>query len=154
MKGKHLTFVAEYLVDRNATRAAAKAGYSEFRAKRTGWDLLQRPDVAAAIAAADTSRRERLGVDADWIVERLIEVVESTMAGTPRMTRAGKRVVVEGVALVDRQPTPAIRALEALAKMLGVGGAEKVDVSVAGELVTYTLTLDRELPDDEAEGDT
>lgn len=125
MNRRQELFVAEYLVSRNATEAAKKAGYAESRARQTGSDLLHKPHVAAAIEKADRERRERLGVDGDWIVDRLVFVHEE--------------------AAKDRSWHAAVRPLEALMKHLGIGGAEKHEVSVSGEVV-YTLTLDRTLP--------
>lgn len=42
-------FVSEYLKDRKAGRAAARAGYSEKNADQLGYQLLQKPSVRAAI---------------------------------------------------------------------------------------------------------
>lgn len=47
---KEALFVKEYLVDKNATRAAIAAGYSEKTAYSIGHELLSKPAVAAAIA--------------------------------------------------------------------------------------------------------
>ena len=44
-------FVAEYLVDCNATAAAERAGYSKRAASVQGWRLLRNAKVGAAIAA-------------------------------------------------------------------------------------------------------
>ena len=46
-KAKHDRFIAEYLIDSNATQAARRAGYR--RAHQTGSDLLRRPEIAAEI---------------------------------------------------------------------------------------------------------
>ena len=47
---RHQLFVEEYLVFFNASAAARAAGYSRKRYRQTGWDLLRRPDVKAAVA--------------------------------------------------------------------------------------------------------
>lgn len=44
-------FVSEYLKDRNATKAAIRASYSEKTAPQLGYQLLQHPSVRAAIDA-------------------------------------------------------------------------------------------------------
>lgn len=46
---KQAKFVAEYLVDGNATRAAIASGYSEHTAAKIGSENLQKPDIKAAI---------------------------------------------------------------------------------------------------------
>ena len=46
---KQERFVVEYLVDLNATQAAIRAGYSPKTAGVQGFDLLKKPEIAAAI---------------------------------------------------------------------------------------------------------
>ena len=55
-------FVAEYLVDLNATQAAIRAGYSKKSAYRIGADLLHKTSVAEAIAAAMKEREKRTNI--------------------------------------------------------------------------------------------
>lgn len=68
---KQQRFVAEYLVDLNATQAATRAGYSAKTARQAGTENLSKPAIAGAIAAAQASRAERTQVDADWVLRRL-----------------------------------------------------------------------------------
>ena len=53
---KQRTFVAEYLVDLNATQAAIRAGYSARNADKIGPELLGKTRVAAVIAEEQTKR--------------------------------------------------------------------------------------------------
>lgn len=73
---KQQLFVQEYLVDLNATQAAIRAGYSVRTARAVGSENLTKPDIAAAIAEAQTKRAQRTQIDADWLLTRLAE--EST----------------------------------------------------------------------------
>lgn len=64
---KQKRFVAEYLVDHNATRAAIRSGYSKKNAAQLGWQLLQIPTVhgeiqkrLAVIMARGTATREKV----------------------------------------------------------------------------------------------
>lgn len=68
---KERRFVDEYLIDLNATQAAARAGYNPRRAKQTGYELLRRPRVAAAITKAATQRSERVLGEADDVLREL-----------------------------------------------------------------------------------
>ena len=61
-------FVAEYLVDLNATQAARRAGYSEKTAGAIGHELLGKPHVAEAIA----KRREKLAAKLEITTERVL----------------------------------------------------------------------------------
>lgn len=71
---KQLAFVAEYLVDLDATKAARRAGYSERTAGQVGFENLRKPDIAAAIRAAQDERSRRTQVTADRVVEELAAV--------------------------------------------------------------------------------
>ncbi len=68
---KQTAFVAEYLIDLNATAAARRAGYSERTADRIGPELLGKTCVAEAIQAAMRARAERTELTQDWTIERL-----------------------------------------------------------------------------------
>lgn len=64
-------FVAEYLVDLNATQAAIRAGYSAKTANREGSRLLSKVDIAARIAAGRSMQLRRLGITSEHVKERL-----------------------------------------------------------------------------------
>src|SRR4051794_4256048 len=68
---KQEAFVAEYLTDLNATAAARRAGYSERTAEQAGYENLRKPEIAAAIGAAQASRAGRLEITADDVLRGL-----------------------------------------------------------------------------------
>lgn len=76
---KQQRFIEEYLVDLNATQAAIRAGYSARSAASIGEENLRKPDIAAAVEAAQQKRAERLGVTADRIEEELAAVAFSNL---------------------------------------------------------------------------
>jgi phage terminase small subunit len=80
LTAKQERFVAEYLVDLNATQAAIRAGYSEKTANRIGAQLLAKPLVAEAVAKAQAERAERTRIDSDWVLTRLAEEAEADIA--------------------------------------------------------------------------
>ena len=61
-------FVAEYLLDLNATQAAIRAGYSPRTAYSQGQRLLKDAEILAAVAVAQAKRSEEVGVDADRVI--------------------------------------------------------------------------------------
>jgi phage terminase small subunit len=61
-------FVAEYLVDLDATAAAIRAGYSEKNASSLGYQLLQKSTVQAAVEAG----RRKLMVTTEITQERVL----------------------------------------------------------------------------------
>ena len=80
MSPKNRQFIAEYLVDLNATKAALRAGYSEKTAYSQGQRLLKNAEIAAAIVKALEERAERTRIDADWVLRRLSEEMEADVA--------------------------------------------------------------------------
>jgi phage terminase small subunit len=64
-------FVAEYMTDFNATRAAIAAGYSEKGAEQTASQLLRNPKVAEEIAKLSEKRLKKLDLSAEMIVAEL-----------------------------------------------------------------------------------
>lgn len=71
---KQEAFVAEYLVDLNATQAAIRAGYSEKTAYSMGQRLLKNVEVAAAIAEAQAKRAERTEITQDRVLIELAKI--------------------------------------------------------------------------------
>jgi phage terminase small subunit len=70
---RYKLFAAEWIIDFNGTRAAKAAGYSERTAYSIGHELLKKPEVRELIREAIAERNERLQVDADWLLKRLID---------------------------------------------------------------------------------
>jgi phage terminase small subunit len=78
MANKELTpqqrmFIAEYLVDLNATKAAERAGYSAKTAKSQGSRLLTNVDIAAEIEKAVSKREKRTALSADFVLDGIRE---------------------------------------------------------------------------------
>ncbi|MEQ6918010.1 terminase small subunit [Halomonas aquatica] len=71
---KQSRFVDEYLIDLNATQAAIRAGYSEKTARQVGAENLSKPDIATAIDDRVQERSERTQVDANYVLQRLVEI--------------------------------------------------------------------------------
>lgn len=74
LTAKQQRFVAEYLVDLNATQAAVRAGYSAKGAKDQAWQNMQNPEILAAVRVAMEARNKRTQVDADYVLHRLTEI--------------------------------------------------------------------------------
>jgi phage terminase small subunit len=65
---RHRKFLAEYLVDLNATQAAIRAGYQARNADAHSYRLLRRPDIAAALEQALATRRDTMQVTAERVL--------------------------------------------------------------------------------------
>jgi len=71
---KQQTFVSEYLVDLNATQAAIRAGYSAKTAYSIGEENLRKPEIRRAISLQMDNRTQRLTLDSDAVLKRLVEI--------------------------------------------------------------------------------
>lgn len=84
MTPKQERFVAEYLIDLNATQAAIRAGYSEKTAYSIGHELLKKPEVASLVAQSNANLisgaignvNEPEEGSAAWVVARAVDVVK------------------------------------------------------------------------------
>ena len=65
---KQRLFVAEYLIDLNATQAAIRAGYSRNRADAMGHENLRKPEIAQAVQGAMKAREDRTEVTQDRVL--------------------------------------------------------------------------------------
>lgn len=68
---KQERFVAEYLIDLNATQAATRAGYSAKTANEQGARLLTNVSVRSAIEAAKAKRQEKTEITAARVVQEI-----------------------------------------------------------------------------------
>src|SRR5262245_5366904 len=77
---KQERFVAEYLVDLNATQAAIRAGYSAQTANRIASENLSKPDIAEAIAKGKARQLEK----AELTAVQTLEAIRRQVCGDVR----------------------------------------------------------------------
>ena len=65
---KQKAFVSEYLIDKNATQAAFRAGYSKKTAYSMGQENLKKPEIKRAIQKAMQKREERTEITQDRVL--------------------------------------------------------------------------------------
>lgn len=112
---KQERFVAEYLIDCNATQAAIRAGYSEKTAGVIGHENLNKPEIAAAIAVAQSARAQRTEIDADYVLNGIRELVERCIQAEPARDATGKPT-----GEYKFEANPALKGYELLGKHVGV----------------------------------
>lgn len=86
---KQERFVAEYLIDLNATQAAIRAGYSAKTAEQQGPRLLGNVGVAAAIQKGQEQRAKKLEISAERVLDELVKLGFSNMADYMRVGADG-----------------------------------------------------------------
>lgn len=148
---KQQRFVAEYIVDLNATQAAIRAGYAESGARTEGARLLANADIAAAVVGANAKRSARTEIAADRVLAAIAEIAfgdirkmftadgsltrphewddetAAAVAGMDVVTVSAGEGMVEHVAKIKR--TDRLRALDMLARHLSLYN-DKVQVNM------------------------
>lgn len=129
---KQRRFCEEILLDMNATQAAIRAGYSERTAKEQGAQLLSKAHVREAIDAGKSKRSEKLDVDAEFVLQRLVAEVNADLADL--YTEAGDLKPIEDWPEIWRQGLVAGVEVEALFDGYGkdrkqVGHVKKIRLS-------------------------
>jgi len=133
LSSKMSVFVDEYMVDMNAAQACVRAGYKTNNSNKLGTELLQHPLVKAAIEERMNERRERMELTADYVLTKLVDIVEQTEKGNP---------------------TAALRGLELLGKHLGLyrdrqeisgpdGNAIQMEQKLNNDVADFTSRLSR-----------
>jgi phage terminase small subunit len=108
-KGSKLTdkqtrFIEEYLVDLNATAAVLRAGYVTTNPNRIATDLLRHPLVKRELDKMRDERRERMEATVDYVVNKLINIIEKTEEANPNAALRGLELVGKHLGMYkDRQ---------------------------------------------------
>lgn len=92
LTAKQERFVAEYLIDLNATAAYKRAGYKGQgnTAEVTASQLLSNPKVAEAVKAAMDKRSDDLGIDARYVLTTIKDTIERCAQAVPVRDKDGE----------------------------------------------------------------
>jgi phage terminase small subunit len=106
LTAKQARFVAEYLVDLNASAAARRAGYSPKTAGQIGDENLKKPEIAEAVNAAIAKRSARTELTADAVIAELWKIGSSNMMDYVRIGSNGDPFI--DLSALDRDRAAAI----------------------------------------------
>jgi phage terminase small subunit len=92
---KQRVFCYEYVIDFNATSAAKRAGYSEKTSYSIGQENLKKPEIKKYVEMLIIERSERTKIDQDWVVKKIVDIIEKSMQHKPVLDREGNPVMVQ-----------------------------------------------------------
>lgn len=92
-------FVSEYMVDMNATDAYKRAGYKSKNARIQAVMLMQHPWVSSEIKRLMDKKRERNEITADYLIQKLVAIIEATEADNPQAALRGIELAGKSIAL-------------------------------------------------------
>lgn len=118
---KQAAFVREYLIDLCAADAARRAGFAGAHVRKTAHELMQKPEVQAAIGAAQAKRAARVEDSQDEVLRDL--------------RRIGQMAEARG------DFGPALRAAELRGKHLGMFRERVEHTGVDGGPIEQSLTV-------------
>ena len=122
---KQRIFIKEYLIDMNASAAYRRAGYTAIgaAADSCAHKLLRNAEIKSEIDKALDKRSEKVGIDADWVLQRLKEISDRCMQAEPILNNQG-----EPTGEYRFDSSGANRSTELIAKHLGMF-SEKMNIS-------------------------
>lgn len=135
---KQERFVAEYLIDLNATQAAIRAGYSAKTAQEQSSRLLSKDIVASAVAARQSKVADKLEISHEWVLSKLVENIDRAMQAAAVLDNDGKPT---GEYKYDG--SVANRALELVGKHIGMF-IDRSEVGKPGEFDNLNIDQKRE----------
>lgn len=149
LTAKQELFCTEYLIDLNATQAAIRAGYSENTASEIGYENLSKPQLANRISELKAERVNRVLVDADYVINGLLEVHKRCLQVEPVMVRGAEGMEESGEYKFEH--SGANKSLELLGKHLGLF-VDKKEISGpnGGPIGITAAVVGAEMTNDEA----
>ena len=116
MNAKHAQFVAEYLIDLNATQAAIRAGYSAKTAASQGERLLRNAEIATAVSDGQRKRLDSAELSATRVLEEMRRLAFSDVRDL--FDEQGK---LRPIHTLTREQSAAIAGLEVIIKNAEAG---------------------------------
>ncbi len=146
MTPRRQAFVNAYLANGgNGTAAAIEAGYAKGSAHVTASKLLRLAKVAAAIADAQRERAEASRIDAEWVLQRSVELHARCIGDIrPALDRRGTQMKdAAGNLLFKFDSAGAARALDLIARNVQVRAFEDTTRLEAGQSLIEAMRAGR-----------
>lgn len=102
---RQAAFVVEYVIDRNPTAAAIRAGYKASSAKNAAYRALRNSGVMEAIAGLTSTWMEESRITREWVLAKLANNInEAEMAGKYSDVNAGLNLLMKHLNMFDEKP--------------------------------------------------
>ncbi len=124
MTSKQRAFVREYLLDRNATQSAIRAGYSSRTARSQGHRLLTNADISKEIEKLNLEAEKRLQVTRDQILQELASIGFMNLKDFFEWDAHGIRL--KPIEQIPPRALPAIRALNFRENTVSLAMSDKI----------------------------
>jgi phage terminase small subunit len=157
LTAKQKAFCQEYLIDKNATQAAIRAGYKPQAAYASGHENLRKPQVKAYLDQLLTHQAERTKISGDAVINelaaitsfQLTDVIELsngklTLKGTQAWSDTAKRAVeslkIDKDGCIHIKAHSKVAALKQLGEHLGL--FHSFDMAI-GDLMRYGTLISK-----------
>lgn len=101
---KMKAFIDEFFVDLNGAAAVLRAGYKTRNPSQIASELRAHPLVSAEIEKRQAERSEKLELSADFVINKLVSIVEKTEEGNPTAALRGLELLGKHLSLfTDKQ---------------------------------------------------
>lgn len=97
--GKMPLFVDEYMIDRNGSAALIRAGYKTNNPNAQAAQLLTHPLIIEEINRRDAVNREKNELSAEYVIQKLVKIVESTESANPQAALRGLELLGKTLAM-------------------------------------------------------
>jgi phage terminase small subunit len=94
LTAKQRQFCEEYLIDRNATAAAIRAGYRSTSAKETAYENLTKPHVRTYLDLLIAQQAERTKITGDQVISELAAIASFRLTDVIELSN-GKLTIKE-----------------------------------------------------------
>lgn len=126
-------FISEYLVDLNASEAVKRAGYKSKNPNKLGTELLRHPLIKPRIDEALANRMEQNEIKADYLINKLISIIENTESANPQACLRAIELAGKSIALwKERQEVSGPD-----------GGAIQMEQKIREDVAAFTSSLTR-----------
>lgn len=108
---KQKRFVAEYLVDLNATQAAIRAGYSKKTAEVIGYENLRKPQIADEIEKRQEKLRNKLEITQERVIDEIAGIAFANASDFVTVTETGL-LNIKPTSKVPKEKLPALAGIK------------------------------------------